>query len=95
MCVDCIKLIFVIFTCVPPLSPSSLHQLRCAVQAVCVVVELSYLLDPLTGPRVTSLSQLLVRCIHATTSSINLLSQLAAIKAKLPPPTDTGSYIQQ
>ena len=69
----------------------SLHQLRCAVQAVCVVVELSYLLDPLTGPRLTSLSQLLVRCIHATTSSINLLSHLAAIKAKLPPPTDAGS----
>ena len=75
----------------PSFLPFSLHQLRCAVQAVCVVVELSYLLDPLTGPRITSLSQLLVRCIHATTSSINLLSQLAAIKAKLPPPAEAGT----
>ena len=56
-------------------------------------MELSTLLDPLTGPKLTSLSQLLVKSVHATTSAINLLSQLFAVKGKLPPPTETGVYV--
>ncbi len=69
-----------------------LHQLRCAVEAVSIVVQLPpSLLEPLVPARLDALHSLLVSCLQAATVSTVALGNITMLKAGGKVET-TGTY---
>ncbi len=69
-----------------------LHQLRCAVEAVSIVVQLPpSLLEPLVPARLDALHFLLVSCLQAATVSTVALGNITTLKAGGKVET-TGTY---
>ena len=58
-----------------------LHQLRCALEAVSILVHLPpSLLDPLTAPKLSALTNLLLSALQAATVAVCTLSSLGGTK---------------
>ena len=68
-----------------------LHQLKCAVEAVSILVQLPALLEPLTAAKLSSLHTLLLSALQSATTATCALGNLGLkAMAKMPASTEPG-----